>query len=453
MARAIAAAERVPVSLTGCCVLGILSATIGAGLEVRSGAQRKTRGNLYLVPSADSGTGKSEAKRHASSPLDNFEQELIDNWKKTIRPRLQVQQQTLVLDMAQAKGELKSATGIQREEIQHRMEKAQARLNELEGELKEPALQTNDATSEAVADLLEKNGETLSSISSDAGKVIQLVLGRYTDGKTDEILYVCGYTGDSVRVHRKSSPPINLKHPCLTVLWLVQRDKIEKLLSERSLVDGGLAPRLLICHTDCQPAHITGEQYVIPGEVLSAYESLIRDLLQTYRQAAEAQTIEPTPAAMQLFTDHHNRIVDRRLSDLKDITSYAARWTEQAWRISVVLHAALHGAQAHEHHLSAETAQNAITIADWFAAQQLDILKGGRWQAKRDQQKEALYLLADIPEGITARDVQRARIAKTPKEASDLLAAMEQDGKLEHRDITPEHGGRTSRLYTRKQGR
>jgi len=210
---------------------------------------------------------------------------------------------------------------------------------------------------------------------------------------------------------------------------------------------------LLICHTNCQPTHITSDQQGIPDAVLSAYEKLIRDLLQAYRQATEAHTIEPTTAAFQLFTDHHNHIVDRRLSDLKDITSFAGRWTEQAWRLSVVLHAAQHGAQAHEHHLSAETATAAITLADWHAAQQLDILSGGRWQAKRDQQKEVLLLLVDIPEGITSRDVQRARIAKTPKEASDLLAAMEQDGKLEHRDITPEHGGRTSRLYTRKQGR
>ena len=57
MARAIAHAERVPESLTGCCVLGILSAAIGAGLEVRSGAQRKTRGSLFILASAQSGTG------------------------------------------------------------------------------------------------------------------------------------------------------------------------------------------------------------------------------------------------------------------------------------------------------------------------------------------------------------------------------------------------------------
>ena len=107
--------------------------------------------------------------------------------------------------------------------------------------------------------------------------------------------------------------------------------------------------------------------------------------------------------------------------------------------------------QAHTHHLSAETATAAITLADWYAAQQLDILRGGRWQAKRDRENEVLKLLADNPTGITARDVYRRNIAKSPEEARDLLATME--GQLTGKDITPEHGGKKSRIYTLKQGR
>src|SRR5262245_29986465 len=55
MASAIARMERTPEALAGCCTLGILSASIGAGLHVRSGPDRYTRGNLYILTSADSG--------------------------------------------------------------------------------------------------------------------------------------------------------------------------------------------------------------------------------------------------------------------------------------------------------------------------------------------------------------------------------------------------------------
>ena len=455
MAWAITQAERVPESLTGCCVLGILSASIGAGLQVRSGAQRVTRGNLYLLPSADSGTGKSESVRHAAMPMYAFENELVDRWKATTLPILQAEQDSLESELNQAKKDIARAeTSLDRDEIRHRMEKVRARLNELEQELHSPVLVTEDVTSERLASLLEKRGECLASISSDAGKAIQNVLGRYTEGRMDDNLLLKAYSGDPARVDRVGRPSTMLNRPCLSLLWLVQPDKVETLLGERSLADGGLIPRLLICHSNAQPSYITPDhQTGISGEVQSAYGTLIRDLLQTYRLATETRTVEPEQRAMQLLNDYHNAIVDRRKSDLKDVTSYAARWTEQAWRLSVVLHAAQHGAQAHEHKLSFETARDAITLADWYAVQQLEILSGGRWRAKRDRQKEVLFLLADITEGITARDVYRARIAKTAEEARDLLKQMEQDGILEGKDNAPERGGWTVRSYTRKVAR
>jgi hypothetical protein len=43
MARAIANTELTPESLAGCCTLGILSASVGAGLQVESGPHRTTR--------------------------------------------------------------------------------------------------------------------------------------------------------------------------------------------------------------------------------------------------------------------------------------------------------------------------------------------------------------------------------------------------------------------------
>ncbi len=69
MAEAIARTERTPETLAGCCVLGFLSASIGAGLQTTSGPSRLTRGNLYIMASAESGSGKSETFRHAAQPV------------------------------------------------------------------------------------------------------------------------------------------------------------------------------------------------------------------------------------------------------------------------------------------------------------------------------------------------------------------------------------------------
>ena len=72
MARAICETVRVLESLPGCCTLGILSAAIGKGLQVKSGANRVTRGNLYNLASVESGSGKSETFRHAAKPFLRF---------------------------------------------------------------------------------------------------------------------------------------------------------------------------------------------------------------------------------------------------------------------------------------------------------------------------------------------------------------------------------------------
>ena len=165
--------------------------------------------------------------------------------------------------------------------------------------------------------------------------------------------------------------------------------------------------------------------------------------------ASEPFTIEPTPEARQMMTEHHNQIVARRLTDLRDVTTYAARWNEQAWRIAVCLHAGLHGETAGGRNLAADTAASAIALADWFAEEQLRILARGRHAARRAMSDEVLELLADNPKGITARDVQRKGITDMADEAHTLLAQMEADGELTHTESKPAGGGHVTLIYSK----
>jgi hypothetical protein len=150
-----------------------------------------------------------------------------------------------------------------------------------------------------------------------------------------------------------------------------------------------------------------------------------------------------------MMKEHHNQIVEQRLADLRDVTTFAARWNEQAWRIAVCLHAGLHGEDAGGRMLAADTAASAIVLADWFAAEQLRILARGRHAARRAKSDEVLALLADNPKGVTARDVHRARIVGSADEARALLARMEADGELTGKDSKPETGGHITRTFTK----
>ena len=112
------------------------------------------------------------------------------------------------------------------------------------------------------------------------------------------------------------------------------------------------------------------------------------------------------------------------------------------------LHAGLHGEEAGRQPLSAETAASAIALADWFAGEQLRILDRGRHAARQARRDQVLQLLADNrARGITARDVNRARITDTAAEAHTVLAQMEKDGELNHTASKPEGGGHVTLTY------
>ena len=179
MARAISESVPVPESLAGCCVLGTVSAAIGANLKVQSAPDRLTRANLYLMPSALSGTGKSEAFRHATEPFVEFEHGMIDQWERSDLPALLADQEVLEIEIAALKKKISSiAAGLKNGGTADQailkeglVEKLAVRAD-VEKLLHVPILTVEDVTIEELAVLLSHRDETLASLSPDAGAVI-----------------------------------------------------------------------------------------------------------------------------------------------------------------------------------------------------------------------------------------------------------------------------------------
>jgi Protein of unknown function (DUF3987) len=446
MATAVCETERVPESLAGSCALGILSSSIGAGLQIQSAPNRATRGNLYILASAESGSGKSETFRHLAKPFQNFEHERLLGWKKLTRPGLLAERDILESEIGKLKKDVaKEPTALGRDEIRQELESKRAALETVEEKLRQPILSCEDVTTEKLAVLLAHNGEQLASLSADALSIVNILLGRYSSlDRTDESLYLKAFSGDACRVDRMSRESISLESPCLVALWLTQPDKLDSLLMEQSLSEGGLIPRILACHTNCQPREIADNVPAIPLSIATTYADLIRSLLTTYRLASEPQTIYPTPEALRAMNAHHNAIVVRRRGELRDVTSFAARWNEMAWRIAVCLHAAQYGAEAHCRQLDLGTAQRAITVADWFADRQLEILNAGRTQRKFERLQKLKDLIVQQYSGkATLRDLHR-RNGFEPDETRELAAAFPNVLALEKRET----GGRPTEIVS-----
>ncbi len=110
------------------------------------------------------------------------------------------------------------------------------------------------------------------------------------------------------------------------------------------------------------------------------------------------------------MVDHYNQSVRRRKSELRDIAPFAARFTENAWRLSFCLHVAKYGkAAAVNHAVSLETAQNAIKIADWFELELLRIMHRGRTRALKEALAELIRFIEGKPgRETTMRELKRA---------------------------------------------
>ena len=457
MAETVARVARTPEPLAGCCVLAVLSASIGAGLQVPSQPDKIARGNLYIIVSIPSGSGKSETFRPLVEPFFAYERNMVESWHAATLPSLEAEADLLKKDIeVLLKKNSKVKSGIEREEIRRELAaKKKALAETIAGIENPPRLVCEDVTSQQLAAMLQQNQEQLASLSADAGNIVNILLGQYSKlDRTDDNIYLKAWSGDNCRVDRKGSKPVLLQRPCLVALWLVQPDKVNTLLAEKSLTDGGLLPRPLMCQPNAEFRPVVRSAEGIPADTVNSWAVLVGKLIKTFRFASEPVTLKPPPNVLQLMDTHCNQIVERmNHADLRDVTTYAARWNEQAWRIAVCLHAGLHGEAAGGRMMAADTAANAIALADWFAGEQLRILSRGRHAARRAKCDEVFKLLAKTHEGITARDVCRARIVGSADEAHSLLAQMEADGELSGEDSKPERGGYVTRIYTSARAR
>ena len=454
----VAASERVPAALPAVCALGVISAALGAGLEVVSGSNRTTRGNLYLLASAESGSGKSEVFRIVAAPLLEHQQKLLEDWKTRTAPAIQAELRIIEKECHRIERQAaKASDPAERERLRGELEYREATKAALTRKAAMPSILAQDVTTERLAVMLADNREQLFSASADARKVIENVLGRYNPGKTtDESLYLSAFSGDFIRVDRQGREPVILRRPCLTLAWFIQPDMAAQLFDQDSLAASGFLARLLVCHTHARPQRIEDDAQFLPSTLRDRWAEVVRDTLATFHHATEPVRIEASPEAMAFMIQFHNLVIDRRDADLADVGAFAARYAEQAWRLAVVLHAAEHGAATASHPISHATASRASSLVSWFIDQQLGMLAKGRAVAAEKLEESVVELIERNRERravghITARDVLRARIVGTPEAAADLLAKMERDRLLIGEDIRPAHGGKTTRIFRAPQ--
>ena len=80
---------------------------------------------------------------------------------------------------------------------------------------------------EAVASLLAEQGRI--AVMSAEGGMFETIAGRYSQGVANLDVYLKGFSGDTLRVDRKTRPPEYVKKPALTMALTVQPAVIKDL--------------------------------------------------------------------------------------------------------------------------------------------------------------------------------------------------------------------------------
>lgn len=439
---------RVPESLPAACCLATISAAIGSRLRVKSFRGKVTPANIMLLAAAETGTGKSEAFRECVAPIFDCQTSAQSKWARDTFPTASASVKIIKKQIEGLEKKAQSPSS-DRNVLLGQIKDLLQEQRGAESLLIKPCYIGSDFTTPALIKLLCAMQGQFFAASADAKNVVDQILGRYNDGASDEEVYLKGFSLEPIDRHRVAEGSESTADACISSLWLTQPDKLKRMLETRALSEGGLLPRLLMFHVTCPPTRVSADDEDFNDEVRQSYHHLVTRLFARFRSQDETAIIEADADVRDMLIDYHNTIADQRESQLRDVTGFAARWAEQAWRLSLILHAARHGGSAADYTLSAMDATDGIRIAKWFANQQLDLLNEGREGAKLEAYNKVRCLITEKGGEITAPDVYRKCITprKEPVAAAALLEEMRQRGILSVEERPTARANHISRVY------
>jgi len=174
---------QLPPDLPAALAMGAASAALGQGIQLNN-PPYSTAGNVYVVISADSGTGKSLAYRFLMEPLYAAQTAKALDFDLRVRPNLESEKDIVEEKIAAVKKSVLNrknrASPSDDETAKNQLRDLKISLEQIDALLQPPRLIVEDATSQKMALLMSHNAETIALLSPDAGDVISNILGQWT---------------------------------------------------------------------------------------------------------------------------------------------------------------------------------------------------------------------------------------------------------------------------------
>jgi len=333
--------------------------------------------SLFVLIIMESGNRKSAISGAFTKAIEDFERELVEGALSAARSA----ESTNSILKARIDGLKKRlASGGKLKECD--LNQARDEIQRLESELIDippvPQLFATDVTSEEVAVLMSQNGEKLALIA-DEGGIFETMSGRYGKGMPNFDVYLQSYTGTHIRVNRRSSAPINLYHPALSMCVFAQNDVLSGLGTKAGFRGRGLVGRFLYFTPQSKMGYRTGHERndpkaKVPHHIQAAYDDNIRSLLDKKPATGDTGThphvIELSDAAYDVWRRYMLRyeVTMRPGEQHEQMKDFVGKLPGNAVRIAGVLHCAEHANGSPEaHQLSADTMTRATSIMDIIA--------------------------------------------------------------------------------------
>lgn len=434
-------ALQVPPDLISSLVFGVGAAAAAGRCIVRLNEEWTEPLNLFVVVALPSGERKSPAFRAVTAPLEERERELAMaerpdiELRKAERDVLDKQLQIAKTMAARDKGENRDA---QMGEV--------ASLIKTLAEFEVPStprLLADDATSEAVASLLAEQGGRIAVMSTEGG-LFETLAGRYAEGVLNIDVYLKGYSGDPLRIDRKTRPPEFVRKPALSLCLTVQPDVIHDLAAKRGFRGRGLLARFLYSIPQSMVGYRSNTAPPVPDDVRQRWHRTVKDMLKLPDPPeGHEHALGLSPQAHATFQDFRDQVEGqlRPGAELSDIADWGNKLPGAVARLAGILHLFSHAGEVRpwEIPISGATIEAAIQLGDYYAAHATIAfsLMGGDPRVEKARRVWAT-ILHHAFERFSQRDLyMKVRRRLTVNELGEVLKVLENMGYVRRAHTEP----------------
>lgn len=387
MATEVSETIRAPVEATALSLLTVVGACIGRDLYVRVKAGVEARANLFSFIFMARGERKSSIFTPAIAPLQEWIGTQSDDYRKRLSRLGRKQRQMKLLEGVATAPKVPRS---EREQAEERIEALQSEIEQDRAQLRNPAFLAEDATPEALVELMAETGGLAGVFTDDARSFLKLIMGLYTSGETREDVHIRAFDGTSpIRRRRAGVGTVTIDRPCEGILLLVQTDYLVKLGETGDFFESGYVSRNLFCVPDSWVGRRGDDgrllraysEREIDAGVRDGYRHLVHRLLDEAAARPGPVYMELSLEAKQRWAAFHDAIEEESGEGGRyhETLDFSIRYAPMALRLAL-LHAACAGTAC----IEVEHMEKAIRLVEYYAEH------GGR-----AQQAMRRYLLPD----------------------------------------------------------